>query len=70
MLELYKQINEWIDGLETKFEYIKEKHQADFLIAYKKHVNKIRQELTDIRLKNEEQEKNSRDYDKMQIMEK
>ena len=44
----------WVDKLDDKFEVIKEKHHADFLIAYRNHMGKIKRELQELKQKSED----------------
>ena len=69
-MDLYGQLNGCIDNLEVKINEVKEKHQADFLIAYKNHMSKIKRELQELKQKSEDQERMMQQNDRLINMEK
>lgn len=44
----------YLETLSTKISTVKEKNQAEFLIAYKMHMEKIKKELATLKLKADE----------------
>ena len=47
--EAYGQLNNLVDVLEEKVEGVIERHEAEFLVAYKNQMQKIRKELQEMK---------------------
>ena len=55
----YRQLNDYIDVLDSKVSRLIEKHEAEFLVAYRNHVQKVREEMEELRNKTINHAKNS-----------
>ncbi|KRX08053.1 hypothetical protein PPERSA_06231 [Pseudocohnilembus persalinus] len=70
VVELAEQLNDLVNQLETKIDGVIEKHEGEFLIAYKNHMQKIRRELLEMKRKTDEQERNFQAKDRISGLEK
>ncbi|KAL4482589.1 hypothetical protein ABPG72_005832 [Tetrahymena utriculariae] len=68
--ELHNQISSIIDDLEGKLDTVVERHEAEFLFAYRNHMSKIKQEMVDMKKQAEEQEKRLNDNDRVAGLER
>jgi len=68
--ELYQQLNGVIDGMDSKIQDVINRHEAEFLLAYRNHMKRIKQELEDIRNKTANAEANSNSFDRITNLEK
>ncbi|KAL4499123.1 hypothetical protein ABPG72_017025 [Tetrahymena utriculariae] len=68
--EAYSQLNNMVEFLEEKVDGVIERHEAEFLLAYKNHMIKIRKELQEMKNRMDEQDKKLKAGDKMDQLEK
>jgi hypothetical protein len=47
--DLFTQLLTFTEGLSDKINLIKEKQQADFIVAYKNHMHKIKKDLQELK---------------------
>lgn len=68
--ELLNQLVAYTEGLTEKIYLIKERHHADFQIAFKNYMIKVKKDLLDLKQKSDEHDKVMYSNDKMVTMEK
>jgi|JI6StandDraft_1071083.scaffolds.fasta_scaffold00305_34 uncharacterized protein YigA (DUF484 family) len=56
--------------MDIKIQDVINRHEAEFLLAYRNHMKKIKQELEDIRNKTANAEANSNSFDRITSLEK
>ncbi len=57
MFELHAQLNGLVESLESKVDDVVCRNEAEFFTAYKRHIEKVRRELEEIKEKSKNQEK-------------
>lgn len=68
--DLFNQFNNIIESLDEKVDSVIERHEADFLTAYRNHMNKIKKELQEMKRKTDDQEKTFHENDRISGLEK
>lgn len=68
--DLFNQFHGIIERLDEKVDTVIERHEAEFLMAYRNHMQKIKKELQEMKRRTEEQEKSFHANDRISGLEK
>ena len=69
-VKIYSILNRTIDELDNKVDTVIEKHEAEFLHAYRNNMNRIKGDLKELKFKTDEQEKKITDNDRAYYLER